>query len=251
MISAVVITRDESHIIGKTITALIDTVDEVIVIDHHSTDNTAEIASNLGAQVIVRPWEGYSKAKNFGNQQASNDWILSIDADEVISEELATSISQLKPKNNTVYQLDRANMYCGEWVKHCGWYPDWKVRLFNKQNTRWVGDYVHEDLSFDISPQVVQLEGKLWHHSYITEVDHQTRMIKYAKLGAEKIIAAGKKPSRLKQILSPSFRFFRTLILKKGILDGALGWKISSKNYKMIQLKYQFYRELKKINKWN
>jgi len=249
MISGVLIVKNEAENIPACFAALNQVVDEIIVVDHESEDDTKQVAQKLGAKVFNRKWEGYAAGKNFGNEQTTFDWILSIDADEILSEELIRTIQELKLSDkNDVYGLDRANYFGDTWVKHCGWYPDWKIRLFHKEIAKWEGDYVHERLRFSEKVNRTRLKGKLRHNSYKTDQDHLDRIERYAKLAAEQLINNGKSPSWLKKKIGPGFRFFRTYILKKGFLDGHLGWQISKRNAYMIRRKYELFETLKKEN---
>lgn len=250
MITAVFITKDEEKNISQSLDAIAKVADEIIVVDHGSQDATIEIAKSKGAIVHQKEWTGYSDGKNFGNAKAKNDWILSIDADEILTDELIDSIKALVlDDKEAVYALDRANYFGDKWVRYCGWYPDWKIRLFHRDTAKWEGDFVHERLRFNVKVKVKELEGRLRHNSYAGDEDHWQRIEKYALLGAEKLIDAGKRPSKLKQFFSPMFRFLRTYILKFGFLDGALGWKISLRNAAMVIKKYEAYNRLLKEKK--
>ena len=167
-ISAVIITYNESANIARCISSLKNVVDEVIVSDSNSTDETKNIAEHLGAKVFIRNFEGYGATKNLANYQATNDWILSIDADEELDEHLADNITRIKKhlEKNTVYECQRLNNYCGKWIKHGGWYPDKKVRLFNKQHVKWDLAEVHETLEIPEQYNKQLLNGKLLHYSY-------------------------------------------------------------------------------------
>lgn len=247
MISAVLIVKNEAENITACLKAAAQCVDEIIVVDHHSEDETVALCEAEGAKVFAKEWTGYADGKNFGNQKASGDWILSLDADEVLSDQLIANIKALKlAEANKVYGLDRANYFGDKWVRFCGWYPDWKVRLFHKDAALWEGDFVHERLRFTTEVIGERLKGKLFHYSYDDAADHWRRIEKYAQLGAEKLIASGKQPSSIKQKLSPVFRFLRTYLLKLGFLDGRLGWQISKRNAAMIRLKYAIYNRLRK-----
>ena len=149
-ISAVIITRNEAHNIGRCIASLKGVVDNVVVVDAESTDDTRRIATDLEARVIIRAWTDYADQKNYANAQATGSYILSMDADEALSPELTTSLlNATKSGLHGAYQVDRLTNYCGTWVKHGGWYPDAKVRLFPKDRTRWAGTHVHETLELD------------------------------------------------------------------------------------------------------
>ncbi|MEM1218987.1 MAG: glycosyltransferase family 2 protein [Bacteroidota bacterium] len=242
-ISAVVIALNEAENLPLSLPPLLRVAQEVLVVDTGSTDQTIAIARSLGARVIETPWLGYSATKNWANKQAQYNWILSIDADEVLSPELETSILQWSPRPKTVYSLDRLNYYCGQAIYHSGWYPDWKVRLFDRQSVQWEGNYVHEDLAIPVGKQTLNLIGKLHHYSYQNSQDHWERIERYAHLSAQKLLAKGKTKVTFKRLFSPTARFLRTLILKRSFLDGKAGWTIAVRNAYMVRRKYQILAE--------
>lgn len=243
-ISAVLITLNAVDTIRPCIEALKKVCDEVIVLDSDSTDGTVEICKELNVDIRSQKWLGYSQTKNLGNKLAKNDWILSIDSDEVLSDELIKNINELNPKNGEVYSLDRLTNYCGKWIYHCGWYPEWKIRLFNKNDVKWQGDFVHETLSIPKEFQIKKLKGKLFHYSYKDSNDHLKRLKKYAKLSAQDRFKKGKKASFVKRYLAPIARFFRTYFIKKGILDGKEGFIISKRSAYMVWLRYDILNNL-------
>ncbi len=243
-IATVIITNNEEANIRRTLEAIQQVTSEILVVDSMSTDNTVAICEKKGVPVIRREWEGYAKTKNFANNQVEADWILSIDADEVLSDELIQSLRQLEPQDGRVYALDRINNFCGQWIKHSGWYPDWKVRLFNKNSCYWVGNYVHEKLKYPSNTIVQKLEGKLYHYSYNTLEEHRERIERYAQLSAEEMYHNEKRKGRFQMALSAAARFFRTYILKAAFLDGKNGWIISCRNAQLVWLKYKKLRQL-------
>ena len=243
-ISAVVITYNEESNIKSCIIALQKVAAEILIIDSKSEDRTRAIAKNLGAKVVETEWRGYAETKNFGNSIASNDWILSIDSDEILSEELIENIKKLELENDKVYSLDRLTNFCGQWIRHSGWYPEWKVRLFHRSHTKWEGSFVHEKLKYSKSISVQKIQGKLFHYSYKTLEEHWERIEKYARLSALEMQSKGKKSSFLKRWVSPVARFLRTFFLKMGFLDGKNGWIISLRNARLVHLKYRILREL-------
>ncbi len=243
-ISAVIISHNVVDMIEPCLKALQKVCDEIIVLDSFSTDGTVEICKKLGVRLIPQEWLGYSQTKNLGNSLAKNDWILSIDSDEVLSEELINSLKNAALKNGHVYALDRLTNYCGKWIYHCGWYPEWKVRLFNRNDVKWQGEFVHETLSTPTDFQEVKVKGKLYHYSYKNSEDHFQRIKKYAGLSAQERFSKGKKANYIKLWFSPIVRFFRTYILKKGILDGKAGWIISWRSAYMVRLRYRILKEL-------
>ena len=220
-ISAVIITFNEQEHIGGCIRSLQGVADEVLVVDSHSTDDTVSISEALGAKVVSAKWQGYADTKNIGNLNATYNTILSIDADEVLSEELRTSILAQKSigfRIEEVYKFNRLNNYCGQWIKYAGWYPDTKVRIFHKLNAKWEGD-VHEELVYARTVTQKQLAGDLLHYSITDKEDHIARIHKYNKL-------ARKYPNRMIAYLSAISTFVKLYILKLGFLDGKLGYQL-------------------------
>ncbi|MCB0520807.1 MAG: glycosyltransferase family 2 protein [Lewinellaceae bacterium] len=243
-ISAVIITFNVADTIGACLAALRQVCREILVLDSFSDDGTVEICKEMGARVVPHQWLGFSQTKNLGNEMATHDWILSIDSDEVLSDELIATLRNLSPEEGKVYSLDRLTNYCGNWIRHSGWYPDWKVRLFNSKQVHWQGDFVHETLAIPSDFQELRLKGKLFHYSYKDSDDHLRRIEKYARLSAQEKFQKGEKPSWLKMYLSPLARFFKTYFLKMGFLDGRAGWIISTRNAYMIRLRYRMLNEL-------
>lgn len=244
-ISAVIITFNEEQNIKRCIDSLTNVVDEIIVIDSFSTDNTKDICETLGVKFIQTKWQGYSKTKNYGNNLAVNDWIFSIDADEELSSELQEDLKLLKEKKLAgVYEVKRLNNYCGQWIKHAGWYPDKKIRLFNKKECSWTGE-IHETLTRVTSKKTL-LKGDLLHYSYYKKEEFVDRIAKYSKLQAEEAFKKGKKISLFKKYLSAIVKFIEIYIYKLGILDGRAGFEIATINAKGKRLKAYYLKELRK-----
>src|SRR5678815_2696246 len=183
-ISAIIITRNEERHIAEAISSL-SCCDEIVVVDSESTDRTREIAEQGGARVIVHSWEGFARQKNFGAEQASHDWILSIDADERPSIELANEIMEWKrlPEQATAMSMPRRVMYLGAWIGRSGWYPDRKTRLFNRRSAQWQGDGVHESIL--VQGPVGQFRGDLLHYPCRNWADHLLRIDRYTRLAAD------------------------------------------------------------------
>ena len=243
-ISAVVITHNVAETIGQCLTALKKVCAEVIVVDSYSDDGTVEICQELGVTILSQDWLGYSGTKNFGNARTKHDWILSIDSDEILSDELIDSLRNVQLEKKHVYVLDRLTNFCGKWIYHSGWYPEWKIRLFHKNHIYWKGDYVHESLSIPADFKKIKLKGKLYHYSYKDTADHIRRIKKYAKLSAQERFKDGKKSSFVKIWLSPIARFIRTYFIKKGFMDGKEGWLISWRSAYMVNLRYRILNEM-------
>ena len=240
-ISAVIITFNESNNIARCIRSLSTVADEILISDSYSSDDTIKIAEGLGAKVILHQFSGYGATKNNANDHAQYDWILSVDADEEPDEQLIQSISGIKEElhTDTVYEFQRLNNYCGKWIKHGGWYPDKKVRLFNRSQIKWNFAEVHETLEIPPYFKRVLLEGKLLHYSYTNVPGHLEKVEKYSTRGAEEAKKRGKRSSFIKIYLSPSFRFLRDYIFKLGFLDGYYGFVIARITAKEVYLKYK------------
>lgn len=246
-ISAVIITKNEARNIGRCLDSLKGVADEIVVVDSLSTDETPAICKEHGVTFIQQEWQGYSAQKNFANQQATHDYIYSIDADEAVSDTLRESIREAKRAGlNGVYSHNRLTNYCGKWVRHMGWYPDRKIRLFPKAFTSWEGDFVHEELHFTKPLKEHFLLGDLEHYSYYNAKEHRERADKYSVLTAQKLFAKGKKANFLKPIFSPIGRFISMYFLRLGILDGAAGWNISRISAASNRLKY---KELNRLHR--
>jgi (heptosyl)LPS beta-1,4-glucosyltransferase len=248
-ISAVIITFNEELNIGRCIESLISVVDEIIVIDSFSSDKTKQICSQYPVQFIQIKWMGYSETKNYGNSLAQYDYILSIDADESLSNALQDEIKLLKTKKiNSVYDINRITNYCGKWIRHGGWFPDWKLRLFPKKYCKWNGSIVHEEIECEINLSYIRLNGLLEHYSYYSFEQHQEKADKYSILTAQKYFSQNKKSSLLNPILSGIARFLSMYVFKLGLLDGYSGYKIAIISAKSNYLKYKELNRLKKNN---
>ncbi len=247
-LSAVIITFNEEKNIERCLQSLQGIVDEIVVIDSYSTDNTELICKNYGAKFFQQKFVDYSSQKNFANEQAQYAHILSIDADEELSEELKKSI--LNVKNNwqsDAYTFNRLNSYCGHWIHHSTWYPDVKLRIWDKRKGQWEGA-VHEKLVMQADTKVKHLKGDLLHYTYRTVKDHVDVSYRYADMAAKEMLQKGKKIGIIKLYLSPLFKFIKIFILNKGFLDGIFGFMIAATAAFFTFLKYalvRFYRENK------
>lgn len=255
MLTAVIITQDEERNIGRCLTSLEGVADEVVVVDSGSTDGTEAICRQHGVRFVHHPWEGYSEQKNWAETQATGEWVLSIDADEALSERLRTTLLVLKSKGfadagrPTLYRLKRLTNYCGSWIRHCGWYPDAKIRLWRHGTVRWQGD-IHETLVWQEAYAVETLEGDLLHYSYYTLDEHVRRQPKYYRLGAQEAYEAGKRCGWATLIAKPCYTFVRDYFFRLGMLDGIAGYLVCHMNAHYTLMKYATLRELcKKQNR--
>lgn len=245
-ITATIITKNEERNIERCLTSLRGVVDEIVVVDSFSTDQTKAICKKFNARFYESEWQGYSKTKNLANSLAENEYILSIDADEALSEALKKSIISAKAnglKGN--YSFHRLTNYCGKWIKHAGWYPDTKIRIFPKSQTRWQGE-IHEELVFDQEFQNHFLAGDLLHYSYYDFKEHRRRADHYSRLTARKLFDNGKRVGVLRPILSYIGRFVKMYFLKSAILDGYHGFKLSQISAESNVVKYKELRRLQK-----
>ncbi len=249
-ISAVIITKNEAHIIGTTLNTLKGVVDEVIIVDSGSTDDTISICKGFGAIVIETVWEGYGANKNKGINAAANNWILNIDADEALDETLRQSIQETNLRDeNTVYEFNFKNFFCGKWIRFGEWAGDKHVRLFNRKKIRWNSAAVHESLTTDSDTVAVQLKGNILHYTTNNLDEYISKTIMYAKLNAEKYFAKGKKAGFFKLRMAPAFSFLQHYILRLGFLDGWEGYLIARTTGWYTFLKYSFLKELYKKQK--
>ena len=248
-LSAVIITLNEERNMKRLLTSLKGLADEIVVLDSMSTDKTAEICKEFNVKFVQEKWRGYAETKNLANSLAAHNWILSIDADEEVDDILKNEI--LKHKNAGLsgsYTLNRLTNYCGKWIKHSTWYPDKKVRIFNKTTAKWDGEFVHEELVFTKPVSSQELKGHLNHYSYYNYTEHRARADKYSILTAQKLNAAGKKAGVLKPLISCVGRFVTMFILNLGFLDGWMGFKIAQISAQSNVVKYKELRRLNKLN---
>ena len=219
-ISATIITLNEEDNLERCIHSLKGIVDEIIIVDSGSQDRTLEIAADCGARVFTRAWTNYSEQKNYAASQASSDWILSLDADECLSLELNGEIAELKAAGARAdaYQFPRMAFYLGRWIKHSGWYPDYKVRLYQKNKATWQGSFVHEALF--VNGTVGRLKGNLFHYTCNSLSEHLVRLDRYTTLAAQELYSKGKSGSFFQLMFSPALTFVRTFLFKSGFRDG-------------------------------
>jgi (heptosyl)LPS beta-1,4-glucosyltransferase len=246
-LSAVIITFNEGKNIGRCIDSLTRVVDEFIILDSFSTDNTLPEVERRGLRCTQRTWAGYSDSKNYANGLATGDYILSIDADEALSPALQQALLQFKQTPDTLAcDVNRLTNYCGRWIRHSGWYPEYKTRVFKRDAAHWAGT-VHEELIFTGSRTVKRLSGDLYHYSYPTVESHLRKIITYSALAAEKDYQKGKRYSFISHaLIKPWFMFVRKYFLQAGFLDGFYGFVIAVNSAYERYLRYLKFYELRK-----
>lgn len=249
-ISACLIVCNEEKNLARCLQSVAPLVDEIVVVDSGSADRTVEIARSFNARVIAQPWLGYVGQKNFVLSQATHPWVLSIDADEEISPELASAISRVR--NNAAdtagtpngYTVSRLVFYRGKWIRHGDWYPDRLVRLFRRAEARFTGGRVHEKL--EIAGNHPLLPGELHHFTYADPADRARRSATYAALWAQTAHEKGRRTWPGTAASHAALRFVRGYVLKRGFLDGAIGFDVALGNAREVWLKYRLLREMRR-----
>jgi len=223
-LSAVIITLNEEEHIEKCVEALLKVTDDIIIIDAYSSDRTKEICNQLPVRFEQRSWQGYSQAKNYGNKIARHDLILSLDADEHLSDWLIKSINKIQDPM-AAYSLQLNTFFCGKWIKNGPFHIRKKIRIFNRTSAHWhEGDMVHEALVFKKNKiKTIQLEGDLLHHAFPTLEYFIFKMNKYSSLQAQELVKENRRPGLTSAFLSGFHRFIKEYFFKLGFLDGRYG----------------------------
>lgn len=242
-VTATVITFNEAANIEAALASL-SWADEIIVVDSESTDNTAAIARKFTDQVIVRPWPGYIAQKNFAADQASHDWIFSLDADERVTPELAAEIKTLLDGGPQLagYRVPRVTFHLGRWMRSTDWYPDYQLRLYDRRRGRWTGKHVHE--SVKVEGAAGDLRGELQHFAYRDLAHHFQTMDRYTTLAARQMFEEGRRAGFFDLLLHPPAAFIRNYILRGGFKDGVPGLIVSAMNARYVGLKFAKLWEL-------
>lgn len=227
-LSGVIITYNEERHIEACIQSMQEIVDEVLVVDSFSTDRTVEICQSLGVRVIQHPFEGHIQQKNYAMQQATHDYILSLDADERVSPKMMEAIRTAKRHwKGGGYQFNRLNNYCGAWLKH-SWYPDAKTRLWDRRKGAWGGTNPHDRVIIE-EGGITKVKGDLIHYAYGDLEEHFQQVTKFAIIAAHAKFKQGKKVSFITHILlGPLFKFVKRYFFRLGFLDGYYGFAFSA-----------------------
>ncbi len=243
-LSVVIITFNEEKKIGRCLDSVKDIADEIIVVDSLSTDKTEEICRQHNVKFFSQKWLGYASQKNYAGELASCDLLFSIDADEVVSDELKESIKTLKNSiidPNNVFSMNRLNNFWGRWIKRCGYYPENKIRIWKRGFSKWEG-LIHEWLRYEGTPKKVLLHGDLLHFSYDSPEAYRRQMFHFAEVNAQSYFERKKKTSTLYWIFSPAINFIRTYFIKGGILEGKTGFFICRTAMQATRHKYNLLR---------
>ncbi len=244
-LSVCVITLNEEDHIGRCLDS-VSWADDLVVVDSGSDDRTVEIAEDHGARVMYNEWPGHVQQKQFATDQANHDWVLSLDADEWLSEELATDIRNKfngsTPDSHTVFQMNRLSWYLDRWMYHGGWQPDWKIRLFHRQETYWGGQDPHDRVI--PAEETRSLNGYLLHHPYEDLSDHLSYLDNYTSIMAEEKRDEGEKATLLTAWSHATWKFGRDYLLKRGFLDGSTGFINAVMASFYVFMKYAKLRQL-------
>lgn len=237
-LSVILITKNEAINIGLCLES-VAWADEIIVVDSGSTDDTVNIAKAMGAQVYVyADWPGFGAQKNRALSYASQDWVFSIDADERATPELRAEIEQaMRESGADGYYCPRLSQFCGHFVHHSGWYPDYVLRLFKRDAGRFSDSLVHESVL--LTGRTAKLQNPLLHFSYLTADDVERKVAHYSTAAAQQMLQAGKRSNWLDAALRGWWAFVRTYVMRLGVLDGSAGWHIACMNARTTFLKYR------------
>ena len=236
-VSVTVITKNEAADIGAAL-ASVSWADEIVVVDSHSTDDTVAIARQYTPHVVVRDWNGYIDQKNHAASLASHDWILSLDADERVTPELAQDVQSRMAgtPRESAFRIPRVTWHLGRWVRTTDWYPDYQLRLYDRRAAEWTGRHVHEAVT--VRGAVGQLRGELQHYAYRDISDHLETIDRYTTLAARQMHEAGRRAGIRHIVGHPPLAFLRNYLARGGIRDGLPGFIISALNSYYVFLKF-------------
>jgi glycosyltransferase involved in cell wall biosynthesis len=252
-ISATIITFNEEKQIKRCLDSLAGVVDEIVVVDSYSTDQTEDICRSFEqVRFIQNKFGGFIEQKNFAVGVAKYDWILSLDGDECLSEELIEELQQLKQADSDgsqAFSMPRLNRYCGRWIRHSGWYPDRKVRLWRKAVGKWGGRNPHDSVVLEKEMKAKMLKSDILHYTIPTLEAHVAQSNKFSEIAANELLKSPRrKPAVFKMIFNPPFVFFKKYFFQLGFLDGFHGLSIAVVSAHSKFLKYAKYIQLRSDN---
>jgi glycosyltransferase involved in cell wall biosynthesis len=237
-LSACIITLNEEQNLPRALASVRSIADEIVIVDAGSTDGTEQIAREFGAVFVGRAWTNYAEQKNFAAAAASNDWILSLDADEELSSVLQTSMLEWKKRTPDflVYEMSRRAWYLGRWINHSGWYPDFQRRLYRRDAAQFSG-IIHESLRFEGQPG--RLKGDLLHYTVRSFPEHEEKVERYAALAGQQLYLDGKRSWRPGVWFATPWSWLQNFILRGGFLDGYRGALIAKMAARAVRIKYR------------
>ena len=244
-ISVVIITKNEAHVIGNTLQSLEGLTDDIVIVDSGSSDDTIRICQQYKTRIIETGWAGYGMNKNMGIDAAYHDWILSLDADEAIDDELKQALRDLEPANDSiVFNIRFKNFFCNKWIRYGEWGSDTHIRLFNRKRIRWNADAVHESLILPVDTIKINLKGNILHYTVSSGQEYEHKIDSYARLNAQKYYEEGKRAGFFKMYCAPLFAFIQFFIFRLGFLDGKEGLVIAKATMHYTYLKYHYLNNL-------
>ena len=246
-ISVVIITFNEENNIGRCLDSVQKVADEVVVVDSFSTDGTEAICKEKGARFIQHSFDGHIEQKNWAITQAKHQYVLSLDADEALDEQLVASILSVKTNwTHDGYSMNRLNHFCGKWIRHGGWYPDRKLRLWDTTKGKWGGINPHDFYRMNNGATSKHILGDILHYTYYEISEHIDQINYFTDISAQAYYNKGKRSDLLKIHVRPKLVFLKMFILKLGVLDGYYGWVIARNSAHSTFLKYVKLREIQK-----
>lgn len=251
-LSVVIITFNEERNIERCLKSVLPVADDIVVVDSFSTDATQKICETFGVRFIQHAFAGHIQQKNWAITQAKYPYVLSLDADEALDENLIQSVLQCKKNwNHDGFSMNRLTNYCGQWIYHCSWYPDKKLRLWDSRKGAWTGTNPHDRYELNSDASHSHISGNLLHYSYYTLKDHLNQVNSFTDIAAKALFAKGSRSNVLKLFVSPPWKFFRMYILKLGFLDGFAGYTICRISAQAVFIKYAKLKQLYKQNEKN
>ena len=246
-LSVVIITFNEEKNIARCLSSIETIADDIVVVDSFSTDKTEEICLQFNVRFIQHKFEGHIQQKNWALKQAKYPHVLSLDADEALDEKLKSDVNSVK-KNWIAdgYTMNRLTNYCGQWIKHCGWYPDKKLRLWDTRLGDWGGTNPHDKVIMQKGTRITHLNHDILHYSFYTIDQHLKQIDFFTDISAKAAFDKGERSSSFKIIYKSAFKFFRDYILKLGFLDGYYGFIVCKNSAFAKQMKYRKLQELNK-----
>jgi glycosyltransferase involved in cell wall biosynthesis len=249
-ISAVIITFNEERNIVGCLQSLDGIADEIVVVDSFSTDATEELCKPFNVMFLQHPFEGYMQQKSWACNQAEYDYILQLDADEQLSDELKCSILEVKAEwKADGYSFNRLTNYLGKWIRHSGWYPDAKLRLWDRRKGAWSGINLHESVKMKDNTLTARLKGDLLHYSYYSIQQHLNQINSFTEIAARESLAKGKSTSMFVILIKVIWKFKSNYFFKLGFLDGYYGFVVCVMTAYTLFVKSLKMKELKKVTK--
>jgi glycosyltransferase involved in cell wall biosynthesis len=242
-LSVTVIALNQEANIGPCLES-VSFADEIVVVDTGSRDRTVELARTYTDRVLSAPWQGFGRTKNYALDQARGDWVFSLDTDERVPPALKDEVQAVVRADGPLdgYRVPRKNYFCGRWIRHLGWYPDYTLRLFRRGRGRFRDREVHEEV--EVAGPVGALQTPLEHYSYQSVSEYVTRMDRYARLAAQELAKGGRRPYPGELFVRPFFTFLHLYFIRRGFLEGAPGYTLAVLMSMYRFLKYYYLREL-------